>query len=87
MRLACQLTVHKGGQVVTEMRYKNVWTLTSGEKKEKTHMIVYASGFVLPPFLIYPRQRITESLKGGPTAEIVFHCSNSVSVNTELFLS
>lgn len=81
--------VHKGKKVVTEMGRKNVWALTSGEKG-KTHMIltcVSASGFVLPPFLIYPRQRITESLKGGAIAGTVFHCSDSRWVNTELFLS
>ena len=56
--------VHKGEKVVTEMGRKNVWALPSGEKG-KTHTIltcVSASGFVLAPFLIYPRQRITESL-------------------------
>ena len=54
--------VHKGEKVVTEMGRKNVWALTSGEKG-KTHTIltcVSASGFVLAPFLIYPRQRIKE---------------------------
>ena len=48
--------VHKGEKVVTEVGRKNVWAVTSGEKG-KTHTIltcVSASGFVLPPFLIYP---------------------------------
>ena len=47
------------------MQSRNVWHITSGEKG-KTHTIltcVSAAGFVLPPFLIYPRKRITESLK------------------------
>lgn len=55
-------TVHTGGKVVTR---KNVWSITSGEKG-KTHKIlacVFVSGFVLPRFLIYPRQRVTENLK------------------------
>ena len=48
--------VHKGGKVVTEIGRRNVWAITSGEKG-KTHTIitcVSASGYVLPPFLIYP---------------------------------
>ena len=44
--------VHKGGKVVTKIGRQNVWAVTSGEKG-KTHTIL---GFVLPPFLIYPRQ-------------------------------
>ena len=83
------MIVHKGGKVVTEMGRKNVWSITSGEKG-KTHTIlacVSASGFVLPPFLIYPRQRVTENLKGGAIAGTVFHRSDSGWVNAELFLA
>ena len=81
--------VHKGGKVVTEMGRKNVWSITSGEKG-KTHTIlacVSASGFVLPPFMIYPRQRVTENLKKGAIAGTVFHRSDSGWVNSELFLA
>ena len=81
--------VHKGGKVVTEVGRRNVWHITSGEKG-KTHTIltcVSAAGFVLPPFLIYPRKRITESLKEGAIAGTVFNCSDSGWVNTELFLT
>ena len=80
--------VHKGGKVVTEIGRRNVWAITAGEKG-KTHTIltcVSASGFLLPPFLIYPRQRITENLKEGAIAGTVFHCSDSGWVNTDLFL-
>ena len=80
--------VHKGGKVVTEIGRRNVWAITSGEKG-KTHTIitcVSASGYVLPPFLIYPRQRITENLKEGTIAGTVFHCSDSGWVNAGLFL-
>ena len=71
------------------MGRKNVWSITSGEKG-KTHTIlacVSASGFVLPPFLIYPRQRVTENLKEGAIAGTVFHRSDSGWVNAELFLA
>ena len=80
--------VHKGGKVVTEIGRRNVWAITSGEKG-KTHTIitcVSASGYVLPPFLIYPRQRITENLKEGAIVGTVFHCSDSGWVNAGLFL-
>ena len=82
--------VHKGGKVVTEIGRKNVWSITSGEKG-KIHTIltcVSASGFLLPPFLIYPRQRITDKLKKkGAFAGTVFTCSDTGWVNAELFLT
>ena len=81
--------IHKGGKVVTEIGRQNVWAVTSGEKG-KTHTIltcVSASGFVLSPFLIYPRQRVTDNLKEGAIAGTVFHCSDSGWVNAELFLA
>ena len=77
--------VHKGGKVVTEIGRKNVWSITSAEKG-KIHTIltcVSASGFLLPPFLIYPRQRITDELKEGAFAGTVFSCSDTGWVNTE----
>ena len=42
--------------------------------------------FYILPFLIYPRQRITENLKEGAIAGTVFHCSDSGWVNACLFL-
>ena len=50
--------IHKDEKVMTEIGRRNVWAITSGEKG-KTHTIITAvstSGYVLPPFLIYPRQ-------------------------------
>ena len=50
--------VHKVGKVVAEVGRK-VWSITSGERG-KTHTVVTcisASGFVLPPCLIYPRKK------------------------------
>ena len=57
--------VHKGGKVITMIGRKNVWAISSAEKG-KNHTIiscVSASGSAFPPFLIYPRKRITENLK------------------------
>ena len=79
--------IHKPGKVVTEVGRRNVWAITSGEKG-KTHTIltcVSASGSALPPFLIYPRKRITDSLKVGAVAGTTFHCSDTGWVNAELF--
>ena len=83
--------VCKGGKVVTEIGHKNVWSITSGEKG-KIHTIltcVSASGFPLLPFLIYPRQRITDKLNEGAFARTVFTCKRFLTgwVNTELFLT
>jgi len=49
--------VHKVGKVITQIGHKNVWSTTSGEKG-KIHTIVTcvsASGYVIPPMMIYPR--------------------------------
>ena len=59
--------VHKvNGKVVAEVGRKMVWSLTSGEKG-RTHAVVScvsASGFALPPMIIYPRKRmVLEHLK------------------------
>ena len=58
--IACDISiVHKPGKVVTEMGRRNVYALTSAERG-KTHSVlacVSASGYVLPPMLIYRRKR------------------------------
>lgn len=80
--------VHKPGKVITEVGRRNVWAVTSGEK-EKTHTIllcVSASGTALPPFIIYPRKRITDNLKSGAVAGTTFHCSDTGWVKSEIFL-
>jgi hypothetical protein len=80
--------VHKAGKVVTEVGRRNVWAITSGEKG-KTHTIltcVSASGLALPPFMIYPRKRITDNLQVGAVAGAAFHCSDTGWVNAELFI-
>ena len=79
--------VHKPGKVVTEVGRRNVWAVTSGEKG-KTHTIlscVSAAGSALPPFMIFPRKRITDNLKSGAVPGTTFHCSDTGWVNTELF--
>ena len=50
-------------------------------------MCISASGFVLPPFLIYPRKRLTENLKEGAIGGMVFQHIDSGWVNSELLSS
>ena len=79
--------VHKPGRVISELGRRNVWAITSAEKG-KTHTVltcVSASGFVLPPFVVYPRKRITDNLKVGAVPGTSFNCSNSGWVNADLF--
>ena len=40
----------------------------------------------MPPYLIYPRKRITDVLKVGALAGTTFRCSDSGWVNSELFM-
>ena len=57
--------VHKPGKVITELGRKIVWSVTSAERG-KTHTVlacVSASGFAIPPFMIYPRKRMSDRLK------------------------
>ena len=75
--------VHKAGKVITQVGRKNVWSVTSAEKG-KTHTVmtcVSASGFVIPPMMIYPRKRMNEKLKQGAVPETLFECSDSGWIN------
>ena len=80
--------VHKAGKVISEIGRKNVWAISSGEKG-KNHTIVScvsASGSALPPFLIYPRKRITDNLKEGAYPGTSFNCSDSGWITQELYI-
>ena len=80
--------VHKPGKVITELGRRCVWSVTSAEKG-KNHTIlacVSASGFVLPPFMIYPRKRVTENIKENAFPGTNFNCSDSGWVNADLYL-
>ena len=80
--------VHKPGRVVAQLGRRNVWAITSAERG-KTHTVLTcasASGYALPPFIIYPRKRITDNLKVGALPSTAFHHSDSGWVNAELFI-
>ena len=80
--------VHNPGRVLTEMGRKKVWSVTSGELG-KTHTVitcVSASGYAIPPMMIYPRTRMSEGLKTGAVPGTLFSCSKSGWVNQDLYL-
>ena len=81
--------VHKPGKVIAELGRHYVYSITSAEKG-KTHTIfscVSASGFVLPPCMIYPRKRnVPDNLREGAFPGILFCHSETGWVNREIFL-
>ena len=80
--------VHKPGKVVTELGRRNVWGITSAERG-KTHTVVTcvsASGFSIPPMIIYPRKRMTAKLTEGALSGTLFDCSDNGWINQELYL-
>ena len=80
--------VHKPGKIITEMGRKSVWAISSAEKG-KNHTIlscVSAAGFVLPPFMIHPRKRMTEALREGAYPGTSFHCSDNGWITQELYI-
>ena len=81
-------TVHKPGRVITELKHKNLWAFTSGEKG-KTHTIltcVSASGQALPPMMIFPRKRLSDKLKEGAPAGTLFSCTDNGWITREKYL-
>ena len=63
--------VHKPGKVIAQLGRRNVYFITSAERG-KIHTVlscVSATGFILPPMMIYPRKRsVPEKLKEGAFA-------------------
>ena len=81
-------TVHRPGQVVVEVGRHNVYAITSAEKG-KSHKIlscVSASGYVLPPMMVYPRKQSFPEKIIGVIANTLFVNSKNEWINTNLFL-
>lgn len=79
--------VHKAGKVVCAVGRKHLWSVTSAEKG-KTHTVLVcasASGIVLPPMMIYPRQRMRDKLKESAIPGTLFQCSPTGWITQELF--
>ena len=60
--------VHKPGKVVAEFGYHNVYAMTPAERG-KTHTVLFcvsASGYILPPMIVYPaKKKVPDILRGG----------------------
>ena len=80
--------VHTPGKVVTELGRKNVWAISSAEKGKNHTLLccVSASGQALPPFMIFPRKRMSDKLKVGSLPGNFFSCSDNGWVTHELYL-
>ena len=81
--------VHKPCKVVAELGRRNVYSITAAERG-KTHTIVAcvsASGFVLPPMMVYPRKKsVPEHLKEGAVPNTLFTNSVNGWITKELYL-
>lgn len=81
--------VFKPNKVVAELGKRHVYALSASEKG-KTHTVlscVSATGFMLPPMMIYPRKTsVPDKLKEGAYPNTLFVNSESGWVNAELFI-
>jgi hypothetical protein len=81
--------VHKPGRVLTQLGRRKVYSITSSERG-KTHTVlacVSASGYVLPPLMIYPRKKsVPEDLKVGAIPNTMFMNSENGWINSGIFL-
>ena len=76
--------VHKPGKVIAELGHHHVYSITSAERG-RTHTIlscISATGFVLPPCIIYPRKKkVPENFKEGAGAGTLFCNSENGWIN------
>ena len=81
--------VHRPSKVVAELGRRHVYNVTSAERGH-THTVlscISASGFVLPPCIVYQRKkRVPENLREGAVAGTVFCNSDNGWINAEIYL-
>ena len=81
--------VFKPNKVVAELGKRNVYAISAAERG-KTHTVllcVLASGFVLPPMMVYHRKTcMPEKLKEGVIPNTLFGNSESGWINSQLFV-
>ena len=81
--------VHKPGKVLAELGRRHVYSVTSGEKG-RTHTVVScisASGFVLPPCIVYPRKKkVPDNLKEEALPDTLFCNSDNGWINSDIYL-
>ena len=80
--------VHTPGKVLAKRGHKQIGKVTSGEKGQTTTVIcaVSASGFYVPPMLIFKRKRMTELLLRGSPPGAIGACSANGWVDSDLFI-
>jgi hypothetical protein len=80
---------HRPSRVVVELGRRNVYAVTSAERG-KTHTIlacISASGYALPPLMVYPRKRaVPNKLKENAVSATIFVSSENGWINQELYL-
>ena len=81
--------VHKPGKVVAEIGRRTLWSVTAAEKG-KNHTIlscVSATGFALPPMMIYPRKKaVPDNLKMGCIPGSLFKNSENGWITQEIYM-
>ena len=86
-QVSLRYIVKQRNKVIARWGQKVVWGLTSGERG-CTHTLIIrgsASGYVFPPLMIYPRVRISESLKIGAPPCTMFASSPKGRINKDNF--
>ena len=81
------VTQHKG-KVIAEVKRKGVHRVV-GAEKGKNHTVIAcgsASGFVLPPMIIFPRVRVSEALKANAPPGSYLAAQKKGWVTKELYL-
>jgi len=81
--------VHKPGKVLAELGRRNVYAVTSAERgKNHTVLVcVSASGFFIPPLMIYPRKQcVPDHMKEGALPNSMFAVSESGWINQDIYL-
>ena len=77
--------MHKPGKVLAELGRRNVYALTKA--KPTVLVCVSASGFFIPPLIIYPqKQRIPDHMKKGAIPNTMFEVSESGWINQDIGL-
>ncbi|KAJ8936819.1 hypothetical protein NQ318_015286 [Aromia moschata] len=81
-------TVQKHAKVLSEKGQRQVGKITSDERGKNVTILfcMSAGGQFIPPFFVYPRQRINERLKIGKPSESVLEAQPNGWMNADLFL-
>ena len=75
----CLQYVHKPGKEWEEKVFGSF-------KRKESYDCVFAAGFSLPLFMMYPRKRITEALKVDAYPDTSFNCSDNGWITQELHI-